>query len=77
MEYSTDELTALPQTDMVFDAPVMIADQHVWQQEGYYITDACNPSRLDCQHVGIPIGNGKMLIKDTGAYRIVDELTRI
>lgn len=73
-EYTEEELANLPQTEQVFEAPALIIDQHEWRQEGYMITDICNPSRPDCQHVGIPIPSGKMLIKDKkGRYALISE----
>lgn len=76
MDYTEEEIQTLPQTETVFDRPALVIDQHDWRQEGYYITDVCDPSRPDCQHVGIPIKSGQLLIKRNGGYALVDEQTR-
>lgn len=73
-EYTEDELANLPQTTTVFEHKPMQFDLHDWQQEGYMLSDVCNPHRVECQHVGIPIRPGSMLIKHkNGRYDIVDE----
>lgn len=71
--YTEEELATLPQTTQVFDRPPLEFDNHQWQQEGYFISDICNPKGVNCQVAGIPIGNGKMLVKEDGRYSIVDE----
>lgn len=69
--YTPDEIQALPQVDKVFDRPALVFDNHDWIQEGSYITDVCSPARLDCEHVGIPVPDGKTLEKIDGKYRFV------
>lgn len=71
--WTEEEIARLPQTQQVFDRPQMRFDQHTWQQEGYYLTDICNPHTADCHNVGIPIPTGKLLIKKNGRYDLVDE----
>lgn len=68
MDYSDDELQALPQTSTVLDVPNLVIDDHIWIQQGYHIIEQCH------DHRGIPIPNGKMLIKKAdGRYDLVDE----
>jgi len=74
--YTEEELASLPQTPHVFDAPELVGNDHEWVQEGYFITDACDPKTPGCHAGGLPIGGGNLLIKEKGVYRIVDELTR-
>ena len=76
MSYTEEELAQLPSTDMIFDAPYLDMNQHDWQQTGYMLTDVCNPHSIGCQHVGIPIPSGKLLSKDAGGYKLIDEVTR-
>lgn len=75
-DYTPEELAALPQTDAVFDLPPLQGNEHDWQQQGYMLSDACNPSKPTCVNVGIPIKSGSLLIKDRRGYHLVDELTR-
>jgi hypothetical protein len=75
-EYTEEELAKLPQTETVFDRPQLVINEHEWQQQGYMITDVCNPHTINCQHVGIPIPSGKLLIKSKEGYALVDEVTR-
>jgi hypothetical protein len=75
-EYTEDELNALPQTQTVFDAPELTFNDHHWQQQGYFISDVCSPSRPDCPPVGIAIPVGKLLIKTKGGYDIIDEVRK-
>lgn len=72
-KYTEDEIKRLPQTQQIFDRPTMVFDDHDWQQEGSFITDVCNPARVDCHHVGIPVPQGKMLMLLNGKYRFVSE----
>ncbi len=74
--YTEEEINKLPQTNQVFEAPELVVSEHEWRQQGYMITDICNPSKPTCQHVGIPIPSGKLLIKKNGGYDLVDEMTR-
>ncbi len=61
-------------TTMVFNRDDLVVNDHEWQQQGYMITDVCNPSTPMCHHVGIPIPSGKLLIKtEKGEYDLVDE----
>lgn len=61
-------------TDMVFNQPQLITNDHDWVQRGYMIEDACNPSRPECHNGGIPIPSGKLLVKDQkGGYDLIDE----
>lgn len=71
--YTPEQLESIPQTTKVFEPQPMDFTAHVWRQEGYMISDVCSPSRPDCQHVGIPIPTGKMLVKVNGHYDIVPE----
>lgn len=72
-EYTEEELANLPQTTQIFDPPKLKFKQHEWRQEGYMISDNCSPARPDCMNVGIPIPNGKMLVKRDGRYDLVPE----
>lgn len=71
--YSEEELSTLPQTSTVFDRPSLHFDSHSWTQQGYMVTDTCNPRTPNCEAVGIPIPSGKLLIKKDGRYDLVDE----
>lgn len=75
-QYTEEELNALPQTSAVFDKPKLVVNEHEWVQRGYMIEDVCNPSKATCEHVGIPIPFGRLLIKTKGGYDLVDEVTR-
>jgi hypothetical protein len=73
-EWSEEEIATLPQTEKVFEAPKLTANEHEWQQQGYIISDNCQPKRANCPHVGIPIPSGKLLIKNkNGGYELVNE----
>lgn len=69
--YTPDEIKMLPQVDKVFDRPAMTFDDHEWQQQGAFITDVCSPARSDCEHVGIPVPEGKTLEKVGGKFRFL------
>lgn len=71
--YTDAELAALPQTAKVFDAPKLVTSEHEWLQEGYMITDNCQPKKATCVNAGIPIPNGKTLVKTKGGYDLIDE----
>lgn len=71
--YSEEELSTLPQTSTVFNRPSLEFDSHEWIQQGYMLTDNCQPSTASCEAVGIPIPSGKLLIKKDGRYDIIDE----
>jgi hypothetical protein len=64
----------LPQTATVFDRPALAFDSHEWQQQGYMVTDICQPRTSACEPVGIPIPSGKLLIRKDGRYDLVDEV---
>ena len=72
-ESSKDEVTTLPQTTTVFNQPPLVMDDHDWIQQGYYLSDNCNPQRPDCLNTGIPIPPGKTLVKQGGKYDLVPE----
>lgn len=76
MSWTEAEIAALPQTDAVFNQPKLVVDEHDWLQEGYMIRDNCQPSRMNCVNAGIPIPSGQMLIKEKGAYKLVDEMRK-
>lgn len=64
----------IPQTTTVFTRDDLVINNHEWQQQGYMITDICNPSTPMCHHVGIPIPAGKVLVKSKkGEYDLIDE----
>lgn len=68
--YTEEELDNLPQTETIFETPQLDFDKHVWIQEGYQAMDQC------CGHPPVSLPSGKLLIKENGRYRLVDELTR-
>jgi hypothetical protein len=70
MDYSDEELEALPQTTTVFDVPQLKIDDHIWVQQGNHIIEQCH------DHRGIPIPAGTMLVKGLEGYKLVDEVTR-
>lgn len=72
-QWTEEEVKQLPQIEAVFDRPALEFDSHEWMQQNYHITDTCNPSRPDCHPGGIPIPNGKLLLKIHGRYDLVDE----
>lgn len=67
MDYTEDELQALPQTTTVLNPPRLVIDEHEWLQQGYVIIDQC------CDGQAIAIPSGKMLVKTDGRYDLVDE----
>lgn len=62
----------LPQTTQIFDAPEFEFNKHHWVQQGYELIDMCP----NCPRQGVPIPFGKMLVKEKGVYKLVDEVTR-
>lgn len=76
MSWTEEEIAALPQTDTVFDQPKLVVNEHEWLQSGYMMTDNCSPARMNCINAGIPLPNGKMIVKEKGAYKIVDEMRK-
>ena len=75
-DWSDDELQHLPQTTAVFDQPPLVIDNHKWIQQGYLITDNCQPKRPDCPNAGIPIPPGKTLVEKGGKHDLVPEGSR-
>lgn len=71
--YTEDELVHLPQTVTVFDQPELKVNEHDWVQQGYFITDCCNPKKPTCHSGGIPIPSGKVLIKTERGYDLRNE----
>lgn len=61
-----------PQTEQVFELPKVDFQKHKWVQKGYEIIDSCD----GCLRQGIPIPYGKMLVKEGGKYKIIDETSR-
>ena len=59
----------IPQTQQVFNPPRLNFQGHTWIQQGYEIIDSC-PS---CPRQGVPIPSGKMLIRERGEYKLIDE----
>lgn len=73
-EWTEEELAGLPQTPQVFEAPKLKIAEHDWLQEGYYIRDNCAVPKISCIPGGLPIPSGKVLVKNTGGYELIDEL---
>jgi hypothetical protein len=71
--FTEEELAALPSTSTIFDRPTLEFDSHDWVQQGYTLTDTCNPHTSACEPAGIPIPSGKLLIKKDGRYDLIDE----
>lgn len=62
--------TQWPQTDQVFDLPDVSFDNHQWVQQGYTLIDNCP----NCLKQAISIPYGRMLVKEGGKYKLVDEV---
>ncbi len=75
-DWTADEVAALPQTDAVFEQPELRFNDHTWQQQGYMLHDMCRNKGAGCHDGGIPIPNGRLLVKRAGGYDLVSELTR-
>jgi hypothetical protein len=73
-DYTEEELAALPQTETVFEPQQLVFDDHKWLQQGYHLTDVCSPQTAACHTGGIPIPNGKMLVKQGEKYALVNEM---
>lgn len=65
-----EDTTSWPHTTQVFDMPNVKFDNHDWVQEGYYLIDSCST----CPRQAVAIPYGKMLIKEGGKYKLIDEI---
>jgi hypothetical protein len=74
LDWTEEELAALPQTPNVFDKPALVFNDHKWIQQGYEVIDDCNPKTPACHPGGIPIPSGKTLVKRGKEYDLIDEL---
>lgn len=65
-----DDVSKWPQTDQVFEKPNVKFDSHDWIQQGYYLIDSCP----NCPRQAVAIPYGKMLTKEGGKYKLVEEV---
>jgi hypothetical protein len=68
--WTDEELAALPQTSMIFQVPDLNLNDHDLRQENYTVYDSC------CNDRPFNIGDGRLLVGQKGAYKIVDELAK-